>query len=124
MSERTRFLESDAHKATIAVAVAEDAGLAETWGTIANDPTAVRKLAVRLGGQDVRLVAAYEAGPTGFALHRQLVGLGVECLVIAPSHTPVRPGDRVKTDRARCAQVGTPAAQRRPDCDLGPDTCA
>lgn len=99
MSERTRFLGLDAHKATIAVAIAEEAGPAETYGTIANDPAAVRKLVTRLGGPEVRLVAAYEAGPTGFALHRQLAGLGVECAVIAPSLTPVRPGDRVKTDR-------------------------
>src|SRR2546422_6957097 len=98
MSERTRFLGLDAHKATIAVAIAEGTGPAETYGSIANDPTAVRKLVSRLGGSDVRLVAAYEAGPTGFALQRQLVGLGVECAVIAPSLTPVRPGDRVKTE--------------------------
>jgi len=35
MSERTRFLGLDAHKATIAVAIAEEAGPAETYGTIA-----------------------------------------------------------------------------------------
>jgi transposase len=45
------------------------------------------------------LVACYEAGPTGYALHRQLQALGVECMVVAPSLVPTRSGDRVKTDR-------------------------
>jgi hypothetical protein len=45
------------------------------------------------------LVAADEAGPTRYALHRQLTGLGVECMVVAPSLIPVRSDDRVRTDR-------------------------
>lgn len=98
MSKRTRFLGLDVHKATIAVGVA-DSGPAEDHGTIPNDPSAVRKLVGRLGGPDVHLVAAYEAGPTGYTLHRQLTSLGVECIVAAPSLIPSRPGDRVKTDR-------------------------
>lgn len=98
MSKRTRFLGLDVHKATIAVGVA-DTGPAEDHGTIPNEPSAVRKLVGRLGGPDVRLVAAYEAGPTGYALYRQLTALGVECIVAAPSLIPRCPGDRVKTDR-------------------------
>jgi len=40
----------------------------------------------------------YEAGPTGFGLHRHLVERGIDCLVVAPGLVPQRPGDRVKTD--------------------------
>ena len=54
---------------------------------------------VKLGGKAVELRVAYEAGPTGYALHRHLTKLGIECLVAAPSLIPVRPGDKVKTDR-------------------------
>ena len=43
--------------------------------------------------------AAYEAGPTGFALARAGAAAGVSVQVIAPSKTPRAPGDRVKTDR-------------------------
>lgn len=93
----TRYLGLDAHKATIAVAVGEPSGAPTPYGTIANDPTAVRKLVRQLGRQ-AKLVAAYEAGPTGYALHRQLTALGVECVVVAPSLIPRRAGDRVKTD--------------------------
>src|SRR5580693_1137274 len=43
--------------------------------------------------------AAYEAGPTGYGLARDLAKRGVECVVAAPSKIPRAAGDRVKTDR-------------------------
>jgi transposase len=98
MGERTRFIGLDAHAATIAVAVADEQAVEER-GTIVNEPASVSRLVSRLRETGVRLVAAYEAGPTGYALHRQLTVLGVECMVVAPSLIPRRPGDRIKTDR-------------------------
>ncbi|MFN8163852.1 MAG: transposase [Solirubrobacterales bacterium] len=47
-------------------------------------------------GDPSTLAVAYEAGPCGYRL---LSGMGVACDVIAPSLTPIRAGDRVKTDR-------------------------
>ena len=43
-------------------------------------------------------VVAYEAGPTGFGLARQLSAAGVRCVVAAPSKLQRPAGDRVKTD--------------------------
>ena len=42
---------------------------------------------------------AYEAGPTGFGLARELGALGVGCVVAAPGKIPRASQDRVKTDR-------------------------
>ena len=42
---------------------------------------------------------AYEAGPTGYGLARELGQRGVECVVAAPSKIARASGDRVKTDR-------------------------
>jgi len=42
---------------------------------------------------------AYEAGPTGYGLARELAARRVECVVAAPSKIPRAAGDRVKTDR-------------------------
>ena len=39
------------------------------------DEVSVRRLVARLGDPG-RLVACYEAGPTGYELHRLLVGMG------------------------------------------------
>jgi transposase len=43
--------------------------------------------------------AAYEAGPTGYGLARELARRGVQCVVAAPSKIPRASGERVKTDR-------------------------
>ncbi len=101
---RFRYIGLDVHRATIAVAIAEDDGSPPTsYGSIANEPAAIRKLMLRLGQPkddvEVQLTVAYEAGPTGYVVQRQLSSLGVECAVVAPSLIPVRPGDKVKTDR-------------------------
>ena len=42
---------------------------------------------------------AYEAGPTGYVLARELAKRRVECVVAAPSKIPRATGDKVKTDR-------------------------
>jgi len=43
--------------------------------------------------------ACYEASGAGYVLHRMLTEWGVHCEVIAPSLTPVRPGQQRKHDR-------------------------
>ena len=45
------------------------------------------------------LLFCYEAGPCGYGLYRQLIILGHDCEVVAPSLIPQKPGDRIKTDR-------------------------
>lgn len=65
-----------------------------------NEALAIKRMARRLlreSGGD--LICCYEAGPTGYALQRQLRSAGVMCLVVAPSLTPRQPGQRIKTDR-------------------------
>ncbi len=37
----------------------------------------------------------YEAGPTGYGRYRLIRSLGHECMVVAPSLIPRKPGDRV-----------------------------
>jgi transposase len=46
-----------------------------------------------------RVAFVYEAGPTGFGLHDELVANGYPCLVVAPAMVPTAPGQRVKTNR-------------------------
>jgi transposase len=100
MGEDNAFAGMDVHKATISVAVMKSGvgGFVE-WRT-ANRTAELRKLGRRLvreGGVGVR--AYYEAGPCGYRVQRVLGEMGVDCVVVAPSMTPVKPGERVKTDR-------------------------
>jgi transposase len=48
---------------------------------------------------EVLIRVCYEASPCGFGIARRLKQLGIECSVVAPSMTPTRSGDRVKTDK-------------------------
>ena len=69
-----------------------------------NDEASVRRLIGRFPDRG-RLRVCYEAGPTGFGLHRLLRSMGVACDVIAPALIPTAPGDRVKTDRRDCRRL-------------------
>jgi hypothetical protein len=82
----------------ISVALAEECRQGEVrfLGEIDNSPDAIRRLVSKLTGKFREL---YEAGPTGYGLHRQITALGHACSVIAPSLIPKRPGEHVKTNR-------------------------
>ena len=93
-----RFIGLDVHAETIAAAVAEPDGEVRSLGVIPNRPASIQKLMKKLGPtKDLRV--CYEAGPTGYVVYWQLTALGVPCAVVAPTLVPVKPGDRVKTDR-------------------------
>jgi transposase len=121
MRSVTRFIGLDVHADSIAVAVADNRGV-RSLGVIPNNLDAVRKLVRKLGpAKDLKI--CYEAGPCGYVLYWQLVGLGVTCDVVAPTLIPVKAGDRVKTDRkdaeklARCYRNGDLSFAWVPDAD-------
>ena len=99
MKYYTKYVGLDVHKETISIAVADSGRQpARDWGKIENSREAVRKLMSRLGSPE-NLLVCYEAGPTGYGLCRWIKRLGIECVVVAPSLVPTKPGVRVKTDR-------------------------
>jgi transposase len=106
MSKIAKFVGLDVHKDTISIAVCEGGALDEPadLGQIAHDVSRLLKRLERLGEPGC-LHVAYEAGPTGFALARALREQGIDCVVVAPSKTPVLPGDRVKTDKRDAAKL-------------------
>jgi transposase len=101
MGNDTLYVGLDTDKRFIDVAVAEEGREEPRYcGKVSNDGVAVGRLIKRLRGGGRRLEICYEAGPCGYGLYRRLQAMsGVKCEVIAPSLTPRRPGDRVKTNR-------------------------
>jgi transposase len=106
--ENTLYVGLDTDSKHIDVALAEPLpdGEVRYWGRIATEPASVERLVKRLRKEGRPLVVCYEAGPCGYGLYRQLNGRpGVTCQVVAPSLTPRRPGDRVKTNRRDCLSL-------------------
>ena len=101
MAEYRAYVGLDIHKDTIAAAVAWP-GRAEPEyrGIILNRCRSVQKLIHGLQGPHGEALSfAYEAGPCGYGVYREITGTGHDCQVVAPGLIPRRPADRVKTDR-------------------------
>lgn len=108
MSEATTYVGLDVHKKEISIAVLLPGVEKPLEWSCKNEPRAVRRLARRLkreGEGELRVV--YEAGPCGYVLQRQFSSEGVRAEVIAPSLIPVKPGDRIKTDRRDARKLAT-----------------
>lgn len=99
--ERITYIGLDVHKETIAVALAEGSGRGEVCahGQISNTPAALTRLSNKLSRKGSVLRFRYEAGPCDYGIQRQLAAAGHDCVVVAPSLIPRKPGDWIKTDR-------------------------
>ena len=103
MEQRIIYVGLDVHKDTIAVALAEAGkrGELREYGNIANTLGMGVEDSGGEAGEKSWLAPSicYEAGPCGYGIQRQLSEAGHECVVVAPSLIPRKPGDRVKNDR-------------------------
>jgi transposase len=104
---REAYVGIDAAKSRNAVAIPEEGrdGEVRYLGEFDATPESMRRLVTRLAAKYGRVHFCYEAGPTGYGLHRlimflgHLMFLGHPCTVVAPSLIPRKPSDRVKTNR-------------------------
>ena len=102
------FIGLDVHTESIAVSLApSDFSEVRRYGLIGGTHDDVLRLARKLQaahpGTELRF--CYEAGPHGYPLCRCLRAHGYEGRIIAPSKTPRKPGDRVKTNRRDADQL-------------------
>jgi transposase len=101
----------DVHKESIDVAIATQSE-ARHYGRIGGDAHSVDRLVRKLRSAHRAPLFVYEAGPCGFWIYRRLAAQGLRCMVVSPSMTPRRAGERIKTDRrdalklARLARAG------------------
>ncbi len=122
MNQHITVVGLDVHKATVVAATLPPTADRPTQTvTIENCPKAIDRLVQRFPDRE-GVVFVYEAGPCGYQVHRQITEMGRKCVVVAPALTPVRPGDRVKTDRrdagklARLYRAGELTEIRVPTC--------
>ena len=100
MTNRINWIGIDDHadKLTVAQLVGSQRDPARTWEVPTTD-TGLRQLVRWLKSLEGQVRCVYEAGPCGYELYRLLTSKGLDCAVAAPSLTPHKPGDRVKTNR-------------------------
>src|SRR5215468_7996829 len=91
------FVGIDTSKLRNAVAIAEGGrgGEVRYLGEFPATEAGTRKLVAKLAAKYDKLTFCYEAGPTGYGLYRRIMSLDHECMVVAPSLTPKKPGERV-----------------------------
>jgi transposase len=96
MAKARTLVGLDVHATKIVAAVLDaETGQLQTFAMSGENT----KVAAFCAGLPRSVRVAYEAGPTGYGLARELAKRGVECVVAAPSKIPRASGDRVKTDR-------------------------
>ena len=100
MKNSITYVGMDTHKKDHKIAVLFDGQEDLLEMTILNRASEISKMVKKLqkrASGEIRF--CYEAGVYGFSLQRQIESHGCKCAVIAPSLTPRKPGERIKTDR-------------------------
>src|SRR4030095_12435721 len=82
-----KYVGLDVHKVDTQVVIADQgrAGEVRHYGRISSDLHAMERLGAKLGGPEITLHFAYEAGPTGYVLYRWFQRRGLDCIVVAPT---------------------------------------
>ena len=110
MNQPSTYVGLDVHKKDIVAALLLPHESEPTIWKLRNEPKAVRRLAKRVQREaQGEFLCVYEAGPCGYVLQRQLRSQGVPTEIVAPSLIPVKPGDRIKTDRKDAKKLAVSA---------------
>jgi len=95
----------DVHAKSYAVTVVCEGRATKKWSMPAENEKLIEKLQRDYG--NCTICTAYEAGFSGFVLHRALEKAGVKNLVVHAAAIAISSGDRVKTDRRDSEKLST-----------------
>ena len=100
MNTNITYVGMDTHKKDHKIAALFPGQAELLEATVLNRINDIRKMVQKIQKKSIGPVHfCYEAGVCGFDLQRRIEAMGCRCAVIAPSLTPRKPGERVKTDR-------------------------
>lgn len=97
------FVGIDVHKEKYVVVSICDGQIVKRWTTIADSQSFSAQLLKYFNG--AKIVSAYEAGFSGFSLHRMLCSHGIENKVIHAAGMSIEANNKVKTDRRDAKKI-------------------
>lgn len=99
------FIGIDVHKKTYVVVARMEGEVVKKWTTAAIPEALAQKLLQYFAGANIR--SAYEAGFSGFVLHRELEKHGIHNIVVNAAGVEIASNDRVKTDKRDALKLST-----------------
>jgi transposase len=102
---KTVFIGIDVHKKTYTVVARVEGEVVKKWTTAASPQSLAQQLLKYFAGATI--YSAYEAGFSGFVLHRELDKHGIHNLVVNAAGVEVAVNDRVKTDKRDALKLAT-----------------
>ena len=104
-SNKKVFIGIDVHRHRYSVTCICEGDQVKSFSQKADDFILVETLRKTFPGAE--LFSAYEAGFSGFCLHRYLESSGVKNIVVNPSSIEISSNDRVKTDKRDSLKIAT-----------------
>jgi transposase len=108
---KTVFVGIDVHKKTYSVTCICDGDIVKSDTLRATPQDLVHYLRKHFKNAQIKTV--YEAGFSGFVLHRHLLKEGIDSLVVHAASVEISARDRVKTDKRDSLKLATQLAARR-----------
>ena len=99
------FIGVDVHKRTYSVVAVTEGEVVKKWRTSAHPQKLADQLNKYFAGASIE--SAYEAGFSGFVLHRELEKAGIHNIVVNAGSIEVAVHNRVKTDKRDALKLAT-----------------
>lgn len=110
---KTIYMGIDVHKNSYSISVVCDDTLVKRDKLVA-DPENLLDYCKKFKG--AHITSAYEAGFSGFHLHRILIANGIENIVVNPASIEISARDTVKTDKRDSLKIAVQLAAKRLKC--------
>lgn len=108
------FVGIDVHKKSYSIYCICDRERVKSWTREANVGQLIEQLLSYFAG--ARIHTAYEAGFSGYALHRALKEAGICNIVVNPGSIEAASRDKVKTDKRDAKKIAEQLSDRRLKC--------
>ena len=104
-SNKSVYVGIDVHKKTYFICCITEGKLVKKASCPANPREFAHSLKKWFAG--AKIYSVYEAGFSGFVLHRVLQSVGISNMVVNPASIPIASNDRVKTDKRDAMKLAT-----------------